>query len=219
MPKVLVSLDGSIVKEVPLTQPRTTVGRRPFNDIVIDHLAVSGEHAVLQQLDSAVLLEDLGSTNGTRVNGKRVKLVQLHHGDTIDIGKYQLRFLYEATDHDSPTPQPTETATPVWHPPAVKSAPPPPETGPAADATGARLRVLAGPGAGQELPLVKIVTTFGKPGAGVLAITHRTQGHALSRIEGTPPTLNGVPVGDEPQALAHGDLIALSDLSMEFLLH
>jgi pSer/pThr/pTyr-binding forkhead associated (FHA) protein len=70
MPKMIVSIDGVVIKEVQLTKDRTTLGRRPYNDIVIDNLAVSGEHAVLQMTGSEVHLEDLNSTNGTYVNGK-----------------------------------------------------------------------------------------------------------------------------------------------------
>ena len=73
MPKMIVSIDGVVIKEVQLTKDRTTLGRRPYNDIVIDNLAVSGEHAVLQLGGNDVFLEDLNSTNGTYVNGKAVK--------------------------------------------------------------------------------------------------------------------------------------------------
>ena len=73
MPKMIVSIDGVVVKELQLTKDRTTLGRRPYNDIVIDNLAVSGEHAALQMTGSEVHIEDLNSTNGTYVNGKAVK--------------------------------------------------------------------------------------------------------------------------------------------------
>jgi len=74
------------------------LGRRPYNDIVIDNLAVSGEHAVLQMTGGEVLLEDLNSTNGTYVNGKAAKKQQLHHGDNVEVGKYKIRFVNEADD-------------------------------------------------------------------------------------------------------------------------
>ena len=77
MPKMIVSIDGVVIKEVQLTKDRTTLGRRPYNDIVIDNLAVSGEHAVLQMSGADVFLEDLNSTNGTYVNGKAIKKQQL----------------------------------------------------------------------------------------------------------------------------------------------
>ena len=93
MPKMIVSIDEVVIKEVQLTKDKTTLGRRPYNDIVIDNLAVSGEHAVLQMTGSEVQLEDLNSTNGTYLNGKAVKKQQLQNGDSIEIGKYKIKFV------------------------------------------------------------------------------------------------------------------------------
>ncbi|MDB5885219.1 MAG: domain containing protein [Polaromonas sp.] len=96
MPKMIISLDGVVLKEVELTKDRTSLGRRPYNDIVIDNMAVSGEHAVLQMSGLEGYIEDLNSTNGTYVNGKTVKKQQLHHQDTIEIGKYRIQYVNEA---------------------------------------------------------------------------------------------------------------------------
>jgi len=224
MPKVIVSLDGVVIKEVQLTQARTTIGRRPYNDIVIDNLAVSGEHAALELVNQQVLLHDLGSTNGTRLNGRTVKLGQLQHDDLIEIGKYRLRFLQEqpvAQAVPAPTPVPPPAVPPGAPIPAAAASPlaargvaatPAPAPG-----TGPRIRVLNGPGAGRELSLVKIVTTLGKPGVGVAAITHRPQGFALTHIEGEAPAVNGQVLGSEPQMLADGDQIELSGVQMQFV--
>ena len=81
MPKVIVSIDGVVIKEVQLTKDRTTLGRRPYNDIVIDNLAVSGEHAVIQIIDGEAVLEDLNSTNGTNINGKAVNALRSFVGE------------------------------------------------------------------------------------------------------------------------------------------
>ena len=96
MAKMIISLDGTVLKEVQLTKDRMSFGRRPYNDIVIDHMAVSGEHAVLQMAGAETYIEDLSSTNGTYVNGKVVKKQQLHHDDTIEIGKYRIQYVDEA---------------------------------------------------------------------------------------------------------------------------
>ena len=72
MPKLIVSIDGVVIKEVQLTKDRTTLGRRPYNDIVIDNLAISGEHALFQITGKQVYLEDLNSTNGSYVYVKVV---------------------------------------------------------------------------------------------------------------------------------------------------
>jgi predicted component of type VI protein secretion system len=93
MAKLVLSLDGVVIKEVQLTKDKTTLGRRPYNDIVIDNLAVSGEHAVLQMIGAEVFIEDLNSTNGTYINGKAIKKQQLRANDVIEIGKYKVKFL------------------------------------------------------------------------------------------------------------------------------
>src|SRR5215204_7768233 len=95
MPKMIVSIDGVVIKEVQLTKDRTSLGRRPYNDIVIDNLAVSGEHAVLQMAGNEVFIEDLNSTNGTYINGKAIKKQLLAHNDTVEIGKYKIKYLVE----------------------------------------------------------------------------------------------------------------------------
>ena len=101
MGKLVVSLDGVVIKEVQITKDKTTLGRRPYNDIVIDNLAVSGEHAVLQMVGGDVFIEDLNSTNGTYINGKAVKKQLLAHNDTVEIGKYKIKYLVEdGTDYE-----------------------------------------------------------------------------------------------------------------------
>jgi len=101
MGKLVVSLDGVVIKEVQITKDKTTLGRRPYNDIVIDNLAVSGEHAVLQMVGADVFIEDLNSTNGTYINGKAVKKQLLSHNDTVEIGKYKIKFIVDdGTDYE-----------------------------------------------------------------------------------------------------------------------
>ena len=95
MGKLVVSLDGVVIKEVQITKDKTTLGRRPYNDIVIDNLAVSGEHAVLQMVGADVFIEDLNSTNGTYINGKAIKKQLLTHNDTVEIGKYKIKYLVD----------------------------------------------------------------------------------------------------------------------------
>jgi pSer/pThr/pTyr-binding forkhead associated (FHA) protein len=89
-------MDGLVLKEIPLTKERTTLGRKPHNDIQIDNLAVSGEHAVIVTILNDSFLEDLGSTNGTVVNGNPVKKHFLQNNDVIELGKYKLKFIGEA---------------------------------------------------------------------------------------------------------------------------
>jgi pSer/pThr/pTyr-binding forkhead associated (FHA) protein len=96
MAKLILSMDGLVLKEIPLTKERTTIGRKPHNDIQIDNLAVSGEHAVIVTILNDSFLEDLGSTNGTVVNGNPIKKHFLQNNDVVELGKYKLKFVGEA---------------------------------------------------------------------------------------------------------------------------
>ncbi|MGB8436391.1 MAG: FHA domain-containing protein [Burkholderiales bacterium] len=93
MAKLILSMDGLVLKEITLTKERTTIGRKPHNDIQIDNLAVSGEHAVIVTILNDSFLEDLGSTNGTLVNGQPIKKHFLQNADVIELGKYRLKYL------------------------------------------------------------------------------------------------------------------------------
>ena len=90
MGKLVVSLDGVVIKEVQITKDKTSLGRRPYNDIVIDNLAVSGEHAIMQLVGQDVFIEDLNSTNGTTVNNAPVQEWQLADGDVIRLGHSEI---------------------------------------------------------------------------------------------------------------------------------
>lgn len=96
MAKLIVSLEGSVIREVTLDKERMTIGRKPQNDIQIENLAVSGEHACIVTILNDSFLEDLGSTNGTLVNGNTIKKHILQNNDVIEIGKYKLKYIGEA---------------------------------------------------------------------------------------------------------------------------
>ena len=91
--KLVLSLNGAVLREFPLSKERITLGRKPENDIHIDNLAVSGQHALIITILNDSFLEDLGSTNGTFVNGKLIKKHALQNGDVIAIGKHELKYI------------------------------------------------------------------------------------------------------------------------------
>ncbi|MEP6790939.1 MAG: FHA domain-containing protein [Ramlibacter sp.] len=224
MPKMIVSIDGVVIKEVQLTKDRTTLGRRPYNDIVIDNLAVSGEHAVLQMMGNEVYLEDLNSTNGTYVNGKAVKKQLLQNNDTVEIGKYKIKYINEAASAGFEKTMVIKAGSAgIVAPPAADaatgsaSAPAPAHTQDIPGMTAA-IKVLSGAAAGREVPLVKVVTTIGKPGVAVAAITKRPHGFVVAHVEGAnKPTLNGAAIGAEPMTLKNGDLLELAGTQMQFV--
>jgi hypothetical protein len=223
MGKLVVSLDGVVIKEVQITKDKTTLGRRPYNDIVIDNLAVSGEHAVLQMVGQDVFIEDLNSTNGTYINGKAVKKQLLAHNDTVEVGKYKIKFMVDdGTDYEK---------TMIMKPGAMSSgaghggytasgrtsgfgglAGAQPTVGPAT------IRVMNGAAAGREVMLTKVVTTVGKPGVQVASITKRPTGYVLAHVEGAArPTVNSNPLIGETVGLKNGDVIELAGTQMQFV--
>ncbi|HJT61766.1 MAG TPA: FHA domain-containing protein, partial [Burkholderiales bacterium] len=136
-------MDGLVLKEIPLTKERTTIGRKPHNDIQIDNLAVSGEHAVIVTILNDSFLEDLGSTNGTVVNGNPIKKHFLQNNDVIELGKYKLKFIGEASPAASGDKADFEK-TMILRPGAMKpQAPAPSAAAPAAAAAAAAAPVAA----------------------------------------------------------------------------
>ena len=92
MAKLILSMETTMLKEFPLTKERITIGRKPHNDIQIDNLAISGEHAVVITILNDSFLEDLGSTNGTFVNGHEVVEAQLLLDTEVRIGETIFRY-------------------------------------------------------------------------------------------------------------------------------
>ena len=122
MAKLILSLDGQLIKEYTLSKERTTIGRKPHNDIQIDNLAVSGEHAVIVTILNDCFLEDLGSTNGTLVNGNPVKKHFLQSNDVVELGKYRLKFVGEAPVPAAAAEKADFEKTMVLRPSAMKAA-------------------------------------------------------------------------------------------------
>jgi predicted component of type VI protein secretion system len=214
MAKLILSMDGLVLKEIPLAKERTTIGRRATNDIQIDNLAMSGEHAVIVQILNDCFLEDLGSTNGTMVNGQPIKKHFLQHNDVIELGKYRLKYINEQTG--APATAEFEK-TMVLRPQSVPKVPgaeagrkpgdtqigagaanrtqagaagaaapvPPPAAPPPPPAhVMGAIQILNGASAGRELELSKPLTTLGKPGVQVAVITRRPQGYFVTHVEG-----------------------------------
>jgi pSer/pThr/pTyr-binding forkhead associated (FHA) protein len=214
MAKLILSMDGLVLKEITLTKERTTIGRKPHNDIQIDNLAVSGEHAVIVTILQDSFLEDLGSTNGTIVNGQSIKKHFLQNNDVIELGKYKLKYINEAPATQAKAADFEKTM--VLRPGAVKAQAPAAAPAPASASGSApaaksfgdtavnpaaataqaaapaqpgaqktgALQLLSGASAGKELELTKPLTTLGKPGVQVAVITRRPQGYFITHVEG-----------------------------------
>ncbi|MFH2135611.1 MAG: FHA domain-containing protein [Pseudomonadota bacterium] len=239
--KLILSMDGSVIKEYPLTKERTTIGRKPHNDIAIDNLAVSSEHAAVITILNDSFFEDLNSTNGSMVNGAPTQKHFLQNNDVIEIGKYKLKYLND---------QPTQTSAADFEKTMVLRAPVKPspasvvpvaESGakfesttqynatapkpasvaaPAAAPTPvAVIQILNGPNLGKELELIKNLTTLGKPGVQVAVLARRPHGYFITHVEGGHfPLVNGASIGEQPHQLNDHDVIELAGIKMEFYL-
>ena len=224
MSKLILSLEGKQLKEYALDRERILIGRKPLNDIQIDDVAVSGEHALVITILNDSFLEDLGSTNGTKVNGNAIKKYFLQHNDVISIGKYKLAYVHAALPrtHDfEKTIMLKPAGVSAMLPSSVSAANEAPVqqvSSPPRQAVAA-IQLLNGPGAGRELDLVKNLTTLGKPGIQVAVITRRPQGFFITHVDGEKsPVLNGKTIGIQPHPLRDHDIVELLGVKMEFFL-
>ena len=141
--KLILSMDGGIIKEYPLNKERITIGRKAHNDIIIDNLAVSGEHAAVVTILNDSFLEDLDSTNGLEVNGKPTKKHFLQNNDVIEIGKYRLKYI---TDQITQTTPEDFERTMVLRAPAKKEAAAPAVNKPAEPQVAMKVPPVGKPG-------------------------------------------------------------------------
>lgn len=235
---ITTSADGE-KKEYLLTSETVTIGRKPSNDIPIDNLSVSGRHAQVITILEDSFLEDLGSTNGTYVNGKLVKKHALEDGDSITLGKYQITYHnstsrsaeegYEKTMVIRPGEKgmPEEAGSKEINESVQKLSA---EIASEAASTAASpladkeacLQLLSGANAGKELILTKALTTIGQPGVQVAAITRRPQGFFLIHVDGGPdnsvPKVGGTPIGSSAHELKSHDILEVAGVKMEFYL-
>jgi hypothetical protein len=210
MPQLIASVEGVEIKHVFLRKDRTTLGRRPYNDIVLTNPLVSGDHCVFELHGLAdVYVEDLASTNGTYLNGHMIKERQLlHNNDTLAIGNFRIQYL--AASDESAYHETAEMKLDALGAAAASSA---------LASLHASFKVLSGSSAGLEVPVVKAVSTFGNPAVSVVAVSHRRYGYYLAHLTGpVQPTLNGLAVSGEAVPLVHNDVLELAGTSMQFLL-
>jgi pSer/pThr/pTyr-binding forkhead associated (FHA) protein len=233
MARLLLTLEGQLLAEYNMNKERYTIGRLPDNDIRIDNPAVSGHHSLIINILNDSFLEDLNSTNGTYVNGKLIKKHALQHGDVVTAGLHQLRFVEDDSEQDefekTIVIQPSQRPADLLR--AVNAA----ASGLAAQNAGnnraapanasvaarkARLQVLSGAFAGRELDLQKTLTTLGRPGVQVAAITRRAEGFYLVHVDAETadlyPMVNGVAIGQQARKLVDNDVIQLAGVKLGF---
>ena len=224
MAKLILSMDGLVLKEIPLRKERMTIGRKTHNDIQIDNMAISGEHAAVVTILNDSFLEDLNSTNGTLVNGQPIKKHFLKDGDVIEFGKYKMKYLVEAvasgetSEYDKSTPFRSEPLQVVYGDRDAMTASAPQGSATAPTLPGAAIQLLSGSNAGHQLQLTKTLTTLGRRGQ-VAVIARRPQGYFLTHVEGSDfPLLNGQVVDAQARRLENHDVIEIAGVKMEFFL-
>ena len=239
MAKIIIKFNNDVVDHIDLSQGDMKIGRKPGCDIFIDNLAVSGEHANIFTVGEDSFVQDLGSTNGTLVNNKKIVKHHLKNGDIIMIGKHSLIYLNESTRLQEPenfakTVIISSTAREVMDPrkeskptqgvsvtPAItletKS-----KDAPEANKTDRRrygaIFVLSGVNSGKRIELTKRVTSLGRTGKRAGCITHTSEGYVLTGGEEEPPTLNGRPIPQEGANLKNGDVIEVAGARLQFYL-
>ena len=233
MAKLVLRFNGEFVKEYELDKEIVTIGRKPDNDIHIDNLAVSGNHAKILTILNDSFIEDLGSTNGTYINGEKVSKQALLGGETIVIGKHELK--YENTNAgdgdfektmiirpDTEGMPETQEADKGIEKSIGKIAADLASAGSTTSGPGpAKLQLMSGANSGKELQLTKILTTLGRPGVQVAAITRRPKGYFLIVVDAGKdnkmPLVNDTEIGKQ-HPLADGDVIEVAGVKMGFYL-
>lgn len=220
MGKLIVTDSSGQSQEFVLDRERVSIGRHPDNDVALNDKAVSGRHAVIITILQDSFLEDLESTNGTLVNGRAISKHPLTHGDEIMIGRNRLR--YEADDGAEDDFEKTMILRPGQLGAAFESQLQAPATAAPAAAKPllGKLRVASGPNAGKELELSKALTTVGKPGVQVAAITRRADGYYIVHVGGDSggkrALVNGQEINTQARKLQPGDTIELLGTQMSF---
>jgi hypothetical protein len=194
MPKLVITRAGVSLREYRLDRQRITIGRKPENDVCLDDETVSSEHAAVS-LQGTPAITDLGSTNGTLVNGVRISKHVLHHGDVIRLGQHELKFIDESVQDLNATVVLTPGAAPGH----------------------ARLNVLAGFKAGTTVALDQERTLIGKPGAAVAIVLREPGGfRLLAATAGVTLRVNRQLVPATGAALVDGDEIEIADNRIRF---
>ncbi len=198
MSKLTLSFKGKVLNVHQLSEGETVIGSDPGCQLHIDSLAVQPRHASVTTKDGVSILRDLGTPEGTLVNGSKVGEQQLKDEDTIRIGKHDLtyNFIPPAKTDDSAS----FTST--------KAAP-----------KSAWLQILTGSNVGKTIILKNNMTNLGKAGVQTAVIARRGDGYFITHLEGEhSPKVDGTPIGDESRQLEDGNVIQIGNVKMQFTL-
>ncbi|KPK09994.1 MAG: hypothetical protein AMJ68_10520 [Acidithiobacillales bacterium SG8_45] len=222
MSKFIVKFSNEVVDHIDIAQGDMKIGRRPGLEIHIDNLAVSGEHANVFTIGEDSFIEDLGSTNGTLVNNKKITKHHLKNGDSVVIGKHELIYATDSGEGEMPSSDNDFAKTVIIGPGSMPS----PSSEPAAgsrdsgkqESRKGAIFVLSGANSGKRIDLVKQVTSLGRTGKKAGTITAGSEGYTLAPVSGSNenPTLNGRQVPASGALLKNGDIIEVAGTRLQF---
>ncbi len=205
MARLIITHQGTVIKEYDLSKEKITVGRKPSNDIVLDDPTVSGLHAAFLHMQHTYI-EDMNSTNGIKLNGKKVNKRQLNHGDIVQIGQHELKFIDNAVQDFEKT---VVIAAPVQSNPAIRKP------------LKASVVIAKGPKQGESIALNKPYTKLGSASQ-VAVIARRGNSYYLMPMsggaQGDSPKLNGQQIGAESMVLKNGDIIEVAATQLKFVM-
>lgn len=241
MAKLILKYGPAVIKEYPIqpTQTTVTIGRKPGNDIIIDNPVVSGTHAQVIKQGDVYFIEDLNSTNGTFIGGRKIIKSGLSSGDEIIIGSHNLLFIDEgekkqatAAEQKPPTLDQTMVIDAAKREELLRKSPgtaqPSPAAGKPVEKIGT-LVVTAGSLDKNEFELSGLVTYIGKsdnahikikglfvPEMGA-AINKRQEGYVLVALKDGFPEVNGRKITGQV-VLQDGDEIKTGGTTFRFYL-
>jgi predicted component of type VI protein secretion system len=189
-PTLVLSTGDTVIRRIALDRACLRIGRREDNDLMLDDLTVSGEHAVLHTRAGIAVISDLGSRNGTLVNGLGVTQRVLADGDCIRIGIYALRYVTERME-----------ALPFESP------------------LVAHFMTLSGPRTGETLAVDRARVSLRADAGQIAVVAARRNSHWLTHLDGTGcPLINGEPIGLATRELDDADFVEVGGTLFQYCL-
>lgn len=213
MIKLTLQFKGKTLKIFPVKGDRVKIGRDAHCDIVIDNLALSPLHAIIEiENDEATIVDKSEGSEGSEetgivVNANKIKQHKLDHNDLIYIGKYSLKVTHEEIgDSILQDPEPErETASTTF---------------PAADKTHQGwLQIMSGPKLGRTIKLDNAMVRIGMTGKTCAMITCREDKYYIAHLDGDPKTqVARRDIGEQKVPLTDGDMLNIGETQMMFFL-
>ena len=225
MAKIIIKFNDVVIDQIVLKQGDTNIGRRPGSDILLDNMAVSGNHASIFTIGEDSFVQDLNSTNGTFVNNRRITKHHMGNGDVVTIGNHSLTYYNEQASKSNADLAKTVIINPHKQEEMLTqagkvAAAAPKEPSPAVDTRLGSLFILSGANNGKRIDLTSAITNLGRTGkrAGIISRSGNGRYILLPGDNKEAPRLNGVKVGVSGEELKNGDVIEAADSRMQFYL-